>query len=172
MDPIRVLGWQEVLLRLGVATVIGAILGINRNLRGKPAGLRTHALVTIGAALVTMNAAYVAFNGKVPDGTAASRVMQGIITGIGFLGAGVILRNEKIQAVHGLTTGASIWVAACLGIGCGLGQWGTCLIAAGLILFVLMVGGPVENFLRLRFFRRRAPIEDVPERYIDKDDAD
>jgi len=171
MDPFRVLGWQEVLLRLGVATLIGAVLGINRNLRGKPAGLRTHALVTIGAALATMNAAYVAFDGKGPDGMAASRVMQGIITGIGFLGAGVILHDAKILAVRGLTTGASIWVAACLGIGCGLGQWGTSLIAAALILFVLMVGGPVENFLRLRFFRR-ASTEDVPERFTDKGDAE
>jgi putative Mg2+ transporter-C (MgtC) family protein len=168
MDPFHVLGWREVLLRLGVAALIGAVLGINRNLRGKPAGLRTHALVTTGAALATMNAAFVAFNGKDADATAATRVMQGIITGIGFLGAGVILRDEKILAVRGLTTGASIWVAACLGMGCGLGQWGTCLIAAALILFVLMVGGPIENFLRLRFFRN-VRTEDVPERFLDND---
>jgi putative Mg2+ transporter-C (MgtC) family protein len=167
MDPLRVLGWQEVLLRLGTATLIGAILGINRNLRGKPAGLRTHALVSLGAALVTMNAAYV---GKVPDATAATRVIQGIITGIGFLGGGVILRDEKIHAVRGLTTGASIWVAACLGVGSGIGQWGTCLVAAGLTLFVLMVGGPVESLLR-RWFLKRAPAES-PGRFIDVDNGD
>jgi putative Mg2+ transporter-C (MgtC) family protein len=155
MDPLHLLGWQEVLLRLGTATLIGSILGINRNLRGKPAGLRTHALVTLGAALVTMNAVYV---GKAPDATAATRVIQGIITGIGFLGGGVILRDEKIHAVRGLTTGASIWVAACLGIGCGMGQWGTCLLAAGLTLFVLIVGGPIENVLR-RWFLHHAPAE-------------
>jgi putative Mg2+ transporter-C (MgtC) family protein len=143
----------EVALRLGAATAIGALVGLNRELRDKPAGLRTHALVGLGAALVTVSALEVAAAAGDPRGEAFARVAQGVITGIGFVGAGVILRDAEQQRIHGLTTAATIWVVACLGIACGAGHWGTALSAVVLTFVVLIFGGPVERTLH-RFFRR------------------
>ena len=109
----------DILLRLLAATVVGGLIGLNREFRHKSAGLRTHALVALGAAVVT------ALVARSIDGTgivhfdAISRVIQGIITGIGFLGAGVILRTDNSQVIHGLTTAASIWRL----LGHGLWSW-------------------------------------------------
>ena len=141
----------DILLRLLAATVVGGLIGLNREFRHKSAGLRTHALVALGAAVVT------ALVARSIDGTgivhfdAISRVIQGIITGIGFLGAGVILRTDNSQVIHGLTTAASIWLAACLGTACGAGAW---MITAGafiLVMLVLIVGGPIESWILKRF---------------------
>lgn len=142
LDPI-----VDLLLRFSVATVAGALIGLDRELLNKPAGLRTHALVALGAAVAT---ATVTWN---PDGAAPapvdaiSRVIQGIITGIGFLGAGVIMRTEGGHAVHGLTTAASIWVTACLGSACGAGAWMVTGSAVAFVLLILVVGLPVESWL-------------------------
>ncbi|HWP02816.1 MAG TPA: MgtC/SapB family protein, partial [Gemmatimonadaceae bacterium] len=121
MEPVTAVhSLRELLIRLGLAVAIGAVLGINRDLRGKPAGLKTHALVALGSSMLTVVSLAVA-DGATADGNAVSRVIQGIITGIGFLGAGVILRGERGYSVHGLTTAASVWLSACLGIACGAG---------------------------------------------------
>ena len=132
-------------LRLGAAIVAGGAIGLNRDLRNKPAGVRTHALVALGSALaVTLQA-------DNSDPNAMSRVLQGIITGIGFLGAGVILRREGGRTVRGLTTAASIWVVAMLGIACGMGQWLPVAVGTVLTLMVLILGGPLEDAVhRLR----------------------
>ena len=82
------------------------------------------------------------------SGDPISRVVQGIITGIGFLGGGVILRDESKRTVQGLTTAATIWLAACLGIACGAGQWGITLFSTVAVLLVLLVGEPVERQVR------------------------
>lgn len=137
----------DVVLRLSAATAVGALVGLNRELRDKPAGLRTHALVGLGAALVTLSALEVAAAAGDPRGEAFARVAQGVITGIGFLGAGVILRDAEQQRIHGLTSAATIWVVACLGIACGAGHWGTALSAVVLTFVVLIFGGPVERTL-------------------------
>ena len=142
--PATGLGVGEILLRLGSAMLLGAVLGTNRDLQHKPAGLRTHALVCLGAALVTVTGVSIARAG---DSGAVSRTVQGIITGIGFVGAGVIMRSDKQQSVHGLTTAASIWVAACLGIACGVGLWTLAFITTGLVLLILIAGGPIERSL-------------------------
>jgi putative Mg2+ transporter-C (MgtC) family protein len=152
---------QEALTRLGAATIGGALVGVNRELRGKPAGMRTHALVSLGAGLVTLSSEYLASNGAgVVDGNVISRSIQGIIAGVGFLGGGVILKTSDKGSVRHLTTAASIWVVACLGIVCGAGQWPLALIALLLTLLVLVIGGPVEGGIRhavLRHvFRRTA----------------
>ena len=76
-----------------------------------------------------------------------SRVIQGIITGVGFLGAGVILRTDDGRTVHGLTTAASIWLAACLGSACGAGAWVVTSVALALLLVILFLGGPVEHWV-------------------------
>jgi putative Mg2+ transporter-C (MgtC) family protein len=150
-------GLHEVVVRLGVATLIGSVLGLNRELRNKPAGMRTHALVALGAALLTLMAMQFGImeSGKV-NSNAMSRVVQGVITGIGFLGGGVILRDQQKRDVHGLTTAASIWVAAALGISCGAGAWPTAVVALGFTLFVLIVGGPVEGWL-YRWVHKKDP---------------
>jgi putative Mg2+ transporter-C (MgtC) family protein len=140
-------GLWDVTLRLGAATVIGGALGMNRVMRGKPAGLRTLALVSLGSALLTLvGADLVTAEGR-PDEHAFSRVVQGIIAGIGFLGAGAILRDEARQSVQGLTTAATVWVAASLGVACGVGFWRVALAALVLTLAVLILGGTVERLL-------------------------
>lgn len=150
---------QQALTRLGAATVSGALVGVNRELRGKPAGMRTHALVSLGAALVTLSSAYLATDGTYVDGNVVSRSIQGIIAGVGFLGGGVILKTSDRGSVRHLTTAASIWVVACIGIVCGAGQWPLALAATMLTLLVLVIGGPVEGGIRqavLRYVFRRS----------------
>jgi putative Mg2+ transporter-C (MgtC) family protein len=132
---------QDVLLRLGAAALSGALIGLNRDLNNKPIGMRTLGLVALGGAIVGV--AGIEFPGMAEHPDAASRVIQGIIqgvmTGISFIGAGVILRDAGKQTVEGLTTAATVWVTAALGIACGLGAWRT--LAAGVALaFVVLVG--------------------------------
>jgi putative Mg2+ transporter-C (MgtC) family protein len=134
-------------LRLALALAVGAAIGINRDLRRKPAGVRTHSLVSIGAALVVMAA--LAMPGATPD--TVSRVVQGLITGIGFLGAGVILHHRSGQRIEGLTTAASIWVAAGLGSACGAGLVAIAVLGLAAALIVLIAGGPFERALERLF---------------------
>ncbi|HMC20442.1 MAG TPA: MgtC/SapB family protein, partial [Thermoanaerobaculia bacterium] len=104
----------EIAMRLVVATFIGSGVGLDRELRHKPAGLKTHALVALGAALVTVVTASLT-DLLHPDSAAMSRAIQGIIAGVGFLGGGAILKSDG-EIVQGLTTAASIWLVASLGI--------------------------------------------------------
>ena len=142
----------DLVLRLVTAVLVGGLLGLNRDLHKKRAGLRTHALVTLGAAMATI----AMLNGQMTDGStnldAVSRVLQGILTGIGFLGAGVILRDTEGH-VTGLTTAATIWVSAVLGTLCGLGHWLLIGLSSLLILGVLTVGGRLEKIAELVFKR-------------------
>lgn len=125
--------------RLCIALLIGAIIGLERQIRHKPAGLRTHMLVSLGAALFVLIPLQIS---TVPEGRdAISRVIQGVAAGIGFLGAGEILRESqqvsKLAQVRGLTSAAAIWVCAALGIAAGCGLWQMGLIGAVLSLIVL-----------------------------------
>ena len=95
----------EISMKLGFALLSGIVLGMNRWIHHKSAGVRTHSLVALGSSLVVVLIA--GFPGF--DAQAMSRVLQGLITGIGFLGAGVIVRNDQSQNIHGLTTAASLW---------------------------------------------------------------
>jgi putative Mg2+ transporter-C (MgtC) family protein len=137
----------EVAIRLVAATLIGSGIGLDRELRHKPAGLKTHALVGLGSALVTVVAASLSDITR-PDPAALSRVIQGIIAGVGFLGGGAILKSSSDEIVHGLTTAASIWLVASLGIACGAGQWILALIAFAIALIVLVAGNAIEQFIR------------------------
>lgn len=142
MNPIDAIGFKALLVRLAAATFVGAILGLNRELHGKAAGLRTYALVTLGAAIAgTMT---LQPGGAIPDTASVGRVIQGVLTGIGFLGAGVILRDVKGH-VTGLTTAATIWVCAALGMVCGLGYWSVLIIAMVLVILLLAFGRAVER---------------------------
>jgi putative Mg2+ transporter-C (MgtC) family protein len=143
--------FSEKALRLGAAVLVGSIVGLNRDLHRKPAGLRTHALVALGAALITLATAEL-----VPPGDAGvARTFQGIITGVGFLGAGVILHpSGRTSQVHGLTTAASIWVVACIGAACGAGTWVTTLLGSAITLAVLTLGGRIEHGAEALFRRK------------------
>ena len=135
--------------RLGVAVLAGAVLGIDRDLRHKPAGLRVHALVALGAALVTVVGVQIASSGRMMDPTSITGVVGGAVAAVGFLGGGVIVRGQDEAGgdvarggrVHGLTTAASIWMAACLGIAAGVGLWPAVLGGFAFTLAIL-VGGP------------------------------
>ncbi len=152
MDLFHTLGWQEISLRLGSATLAGAVLGLNRELRGKPAGLRTNALVSLGSALLILAGLGIASGSDAAlQANVISRAMQGIITGIGFLGAGVILRDTSGTQVHGITTAATIWLTATLGVLCGAGMWPVALLGVGLTLVILILGTPLEKFLHRKF---------------------
>ena len=133
----------EIAGRLALATLLGAAIGINREWEGKPAGLRTHALVALGGALFTMIGLLLGSG----DASAASRVLQGVTAGVGFIGAGVIMRRPEINDVQGLTTAAAIWVVSAVGVAVGAGLWRTSLIALGLGLLVLIVGETIDRWL-------------------------
>ena len=130
---------ERVLLRLISATLLGAIVGFEREKAGKPAGFRTHILVSLGTAIVVLACA-----GSRMDLDGLSRVIQGIVTGIGFIGAGSILKINEERDIQGLTTAAGIWMTAAIGIACGLGTIGLALIATGMTLIVLWVLRVIE----------------------------
>ena len=134
----------DVILRLGAATLIGAAIGLNRDLHGKPIGVRTLGLVGLASAIAVLAVAPGGGEG-VHSVDATSRVIQGVLTGIGFLGAGVIVRRSIGKQVHGLTSAACAWTTACLGLVCGLAVWP--IVATGVVLvFVLLIfGGPFER---------------------------
>jgi putative Mg2+ transporter-C (MgtC) family protein len=136
-------------LRLLVATLIGCTIGLNRFAHHRFIGVRTLGLVSLGAAGLVVA---VLETGSGSDQlAAASRIIQGIVTGIGFIGAGVIVRREHGHKVHGLTTAATVWVSAVAGILCGLGAWRVTLIVSVLVAVVLVVGGPIEKLLVRRY---------------------
>jgi len=151
---------MEVILRLFAAAAIGGCIGLDREVRRKPAGMRTHALVALGSALVTL--VVVRFDPAALHVDAISRAIQGIIAGVGFLGGGAILKAEH-EMVSGLTTAASIWLVASLGIACGVGQWVAALIALAFALIILIVGGPIEGLVH-RLASRRSPLPKDPPR--------
>jgi putative Mg2+ transporter-C (MgtC) family protein len=141
----------EIFLRLLIAMAIGCVIGIDRNLRGKPTGMKTLGLVALGAALATMASMNFAMGTESYSHDAVSRAIQGVITGIGFLGAGVIVHERSSEKVRGLTTAASIWVTAAVGIVCGVGWWKVALMATALILLLFTVGRRVEHMLQRRW---------------------
>jgi putative Mg2+ transporter-C (MgtC) family protein len=137
--------WSEIILRLGVATLAGGAIGLNRDLHDKPIGLRTLGLVSLAAAVIVLLSNQSVDALRISDAT--SRVIQGILTGIGFLGAGVIFRADHNLRVHGLTSAACTWLTACVGILCGAGQWRIIAVALAITFAVLVAGGPIERRL-------------------------
>ena len=144
-------------MRLAAATAAGAAIGLNRELGHKPAGLRTHVLVALGSAVITLITVQYVSQAAPGDAGAVTRAIQGIVTGIGFVGGGVILRLPQDRAVRGLTTAATIWMVAALGTACGLGQWAPALFGTLLALVVLVIGNWVERFLNRRVKLKGSP---------------
>ena len=128
-DPAQLM---RIVVRLLLAAALGAVLGYERERRGKAAGLRTHMLVAIGAALFVLVPQQAGM--AVAD---MSRVIQGIVTGVGFLGAGAIIKHAPEHSVQGLTTAAGVWMTAAIGIACGLGREATAVLSTVLALAVL-----------------------------------
>ena len=122
----------QVTVRLVVAALLGGLLGYERELSGKSAGMRTHMLVALGAAVFVLVPQQAGMT--IQD---LSRVIQGLVAGIGFIGAGTILKRSEEQSVHGLTTAAGLWLTAALGMAVGLGRLATALLGTVLALFVL-----------------------------------
>ena len=154
--------WQDALMRLGAATAAGIAIGINRDLSHKPIGMRTLALVSLGAAAVTVASIQFSFIDNHPD--ALSRVVQGVIqgimAGISFIGAGVILRDSRRKEVTGLTTAATVWVTAALGIACGLGAWVIVGVTVTLALLVLAGLAGLDDAIARRAARHQPPGRD------------
>jgi len=142
----------EILLRLLMAFIVGAVIGLNREFHRKPAGFRTFGLVSIGSAVVVIA---MQLHGG-PDGV--SRVIQGVLTGIGFLGAGVIFRREQPSKVSGLTTAAAVWLTAGLGVAAGLGEYVLAGMAVVMGLLLLLLGKRFERLLTGR--NRKADSEE------------
>jgi putative Mg2+ transporter-C (MgtC) family protein len=129
----------RLLVRLLVASMLGGLLGLERQHEGKAAGIRTHMLVGLGSALFTLV--------PLEAGLDISRVIQGIAAGIGFLGAGTILKLSDLHEIKGLTTAACIWMTAAIGVAVGAGRIGLALISVGLALFILYVLHHMERWL-------------------------
>lgn len=136
----------ELIRRLITAALLGAALGIERELRQKDAGLRTNILIAIGSALFTIMSIEMAGAGADP-----ARIAAQIVTGIGFLGAGAIMRTES--GVQGLTTAATVWVNAAVGVAAGGGSYHLALIATGITLAVLLMLHPIERHIARRVAR-------------------
>jgi putative Mg2+ transporter-C (MgtC) family protein len=124
----------RVAVRLLVAVALGAVLGYERELRGTAAGLRTHMLVALGSALFVLVPLQAGIH--VSD---ISRVLQGVISGIGFLGAGAIIKLSQDREIIGLTTAASVWLTAAIGIAAGMGREATAVLSTALALFILLL---------------------------------
>ncbi len=120
---------MEIVIKLVVSAILGALVGFEREMHRKPAGLRTHSLVCIGSALFTIISINVI-------GGEPSRIAAGIVTGIGFLGAGMIFKSE--DRVRGLTTAAELWVLAAIGLAIGIGYYFAALVTTLVVIFILI----------------------------------
>jgi putative Mg2+ transporter-C (MgtC) family protein len=129
-------------LRLFIALVVGGLVGLQRELTHKPAGLRTHMLLALGTALIVITA-----DGAGMSKSDLSRVLQGLVTGIGFLGGGAILKLTAEHEIHGLTTAAGLWLTAAASAAAGLGQLALAVVGVCLGLLVLAAFVKVEKQL-------------------------
>ena len=136
------IGWQGILLRLGIALVVSAIIGLERETKHKPAGLRTNMLVCFGSALIVLVPIEIGAAQQNLD--VLGRAISGVITGVGFIGGGTILRESRVR---GLTSAAAIWVSAALGITVGCGLWLLGLVGALVTWMILRLFDKWEEYL-------------------------
>ena len=145
-DPLALASWTEVTLRLGIAAALGLLVGLDRELRGHDAGIRTHALVSLSSAMIMVSSRLLANEmGATGDRPDPLRAIQGLSQAIGFIAAGMIFVRRG--AVVNMTTAANIWIAAAIGIACGCGQYRVVAVGAALALVLLVVVGAIERFL-------------------------
>jgi putative Mg2+ transporter-C (MgtC) family protein len=132
---------RDMCLRLVLAVVLGAIIGAEREISMKPAGLRTNILICLGAAIFTMVSILIGTD----KGADPTRIASQVATGMGFIGAGAIMRGDG--AIHGLTTAATLWLVAAIGMCCGAGLYSLGTVATGLAFFVLLGLSPLDRYL-------------------------
>lgn len=141
--------WASILLRLCIATAVGAVLGWERSRQNRAImGFRTLTLVALASCISVQAIVHSGLPQMNAD--AAGRVVQGVLSGVGFIGAGALLHGSGDQQVHGLATAASIWVAAAMGAAAALAVWPLIIGGAALALFVLLIGAPIERHIRDR----------------------
>ena len=140
------MGFGDILMRLGAAGISGCLVGLNRNLHHQGAGLRTYGLVALSTAGLTIGILLAGGGAE-----SLSRVVQGIMAGVGFLGGGVILRRTDIGRITGLTSAAAVWFVAGLSILCGLGLWLLTGALLALALLILLFGRPIERYAEQLF---------------------
>lgn len=148
----------EIALRLVVAAIAGMAVGLNRDIHNKPIGMRTLGLVSTGSAIVILSGSV--YEGLHFGQDAVSRVVQGIMTGLGFLGAGAIIRGKGGMEVQGLTTASTVWIAAALGVTAGLGAWFITLAGTLITLCLLTFGKSLEEKLIRLFSGQPKTIQD------------
>jgi len=141
----------DMIIRLLLASLLGGLIGLEREVHGRPAGFRTHLLVSLGACLFTIASIdfyrlYGNFSGTGPVGVDPARVAAQVVTGIGFLGAGAIIKERA--SIRGLTTAACLWVAAAVGLACGSGMYHAAIVVTVLAVLSLLLLKKVENRLR------------------------
>ena len=147
--PVMTLGFGEIILRLAVALLTGCLIGLNRDLHHKDAGIRTFGLVALATAGITIGTLFAAD----AHGENVGRVVQGVLTGVGFLGAGVIMRRPDSARVTGLTTAAAVWFASAVAVLCGLGNF---MLVGVLVTFALalLTGGYAVERMAERIFNK------------------
>ncbi len=129
--------WYDIMLRVGFSALIGMIIGFQRELSGHPAGIKTHSIVCIGAAVASLIQLQILSD---HPGTDPTRIIAQVVSGIGFIGAGCILHDcRSDKGIKGLTTASTLWVVACLGIAAGLGYYIICISALIAVIFILIV---------------------------------
>lgn len=146
----------ELIGRLALALALGAVLGLEREARYKAAGLRTHTLVSLGAALFTIAGAYAVIG----DQNDPSRVAAQVVTGIGFIGAGAVMRSGV--NVTGITTAATLWMAAAFGVAAAMGLYLVSIVAGALTLLIVVTFGPLKPYVLFRRSRRRFEVRYHP----------
>lgn len=139
-----------IIAKLLLSSVLGGLIGLEREVHGRPAGFRTHLLVSLGSCLFVIASIdfyrmYGNFSGSLPVGVDPGRVAAQVVTGIGFLGAGAIIKEKA--SIRGLTTAACLWVASAVGLACGAGIYGPAIMVTGLALISLLLLKKVETRL-------------------------
>ena len=132
------------LFRFLLVIIVGGLIGAEREYRSKSAGLRTMILICLGSFLFTTFSIHI-------TGSTNDRIASNIVTGIGFLGAGVIVRNSEGHHVHGLTTAACVWLTACIAAACGLSEWRIILVSLPIVGVLLFFGGTFEKAIHNRW---------------------
>jgi len=149
------ISYGEVALRLVLAVILGGVVGFERERQNRPAGFRTHILVCVGSTLVMLVSVY-GFRGElafIGDGVDPSRIASQVVAGVGFLGAGTILRHRN--SVTGLTTAASLWIVSAIGLAVGIGFYLGAILATMMVLLSLVAFLSLENsFARMKCLRR------------------
>lgn len=147
------MNFEAIFIKLFMSALLGSLIGLEREYHGRPAGLRTHMLVCVGATMITISGIMVShqFSSGTNIGGEISRIIAGVVTGIGFLGAGAIVRTSDF--VRGLTTAACIWFVAALGVVIGLGEYVLAGIGTGVALLILILLRVLENSLADLQFR-------------------